>query len=34
MGKHERGLEISTKEALKINEFLKSLTGKNPFRVH
>jgi len=30
MGKHERGLEISTKEALKINEFLKSLTGKIP----
>jgi cytochrome c peroxidase len=30
MGKYERGLEISTVDALKIEEFLKSLTGEIP----
>lgn len=30
MGKHERGMEISKDEALKISEFLKSLTGNIP----
>ncbi|MEP5339456.1 MAG: cytochrome c peroxidase [Algibacter sp.] len=30
MGKHERGLEISTADALKIGEFLKALTGEIP----
>ncbi|WP_282134042.1 cytochrome-c peroxidase [Seonamhaeicola maritimus] len=30
MGKHERGLEITNEEALKIEEFLKSLTGDLP----
>ncbi len=30
MGKHERGLDITTTEALKISEFLKTLTGEIP----
>ena len=30
MGRHERGLEISVEEAIKIQEFLKSLKGEIP----
>jgi cytochrome c peroxidase len=30
MGKHERGLVINEEEAIKINAFLKSLTGDIP----
>ena len=32
MGKHERGLEISVQEAVKIQEFLKSLKGEIPLK--